>query len=255
MTAHGFFLAVGFVFAIILFRYFLLVGAFWLVFYQMRPKRFGQRQIYTELPSFALQKYEIKWSVATSVIFALSGVVMGVMWQLGWTQIYLKMDLYGWFYFFFSLILISVVHDFYFYWTHRWLHIPRVFKKFHAIHHESMTPSPWASFSFHPVEGLIQAAALPLIILIIPVHPVSLIIYLTLMTISAITNHLGFEVLPENSETGIGQWLISGVHHTMHHRYYRHNFGLFYTFFDRFFKTEHPNFKQDFKKVFEKNRT
>jgi lathosterol oxidase len=247
----SFFVATGLIFAVVVFRYFLVVGSFWIVFYRLKPTALLRRQIYSALPSARLQKFEIKWSLVTSFVFALSGALIGLFWQLGWTKIYLKFDLYGWWYLLVSLILISLVHDFYFYWSHRWMHRPSVFKKIHALHHESLTPSPWASFSFHPIEGIIQAIALPLIILIIPVHPVALIFYLTLMTFSAISNHLGFELLPQGSEKGVAKWVISGVHHTMHHRSYRTNFGLFYTFCDHLFRTEHINFQQDYRKVFE----
>ncbi len=240
------------IFAIVVFRYFSVAGVFWLAFYKSSSTAIKNRQIYPNLPSAKNQLYEIKWSMYTSVLFAVSGVLMGIMWQLGWTQLYLKFDHFGYWYLIVSLLVISLVHDFYFYWTHRWLHIPKAYKMFHRVHHNSVTPSPWASFSFHPVEGLVQALALPLIILFIPVHPLALLVYLSAMTLSAVTNHLGFEILPRGSEKTIGKWVISGVHHTQHHRYYRYNFGLFYTFFDVLFSTEHPHFAKEYQQVFDK---
>ena len=238
---------------IIIFRYFLLAGAFWLGFYKSKSPALKKRQIYDVLPESNQQLYEIKWSMYTSVVFGISGVLMGLMWQNDWTQIYLKFDQFGFWYLPLSFIVTSLVHDLYFYWTHRWLHLPRIFKMFHKIHHNSVTPSPWASFSFHPVEGVIQALALPLIVLIVPLHPVVILIYLTAMTLSAVSNHLGFEILPQKSERSWAKWFVSGVHHTQHHRYYRYNFSLFYPFFDVLFKTEHPHFIKDFSLVFKKN--
>ncbi|MBC7742017.1 MAG: sterol desaturase family protein [Bdellovibrionaceae bacterium] len=238
--------------AIVIFRYLLVAGLFWLAFYKNSSPAIKNRQIYATLPSRKNQLYEIKWSMYTSILFAVSGVLMGVMWQLGLTQLYLKFDQFGYWYLPVSLLVISIVHDFYFYWTHRWLHTPKIFKLFHSVHHNSITPSPWASFSFHPVEGLVQALALPVIILFIPAHPLALLIYLTFMTLSAVTNHLGFEILPRGSEQRLGKWIISGVHHGQHHRYYRYNFGLFYTFFDHLYSTEHPNFAKEYQQVFDK---
>ena len=248
----NFMIACAVLFGIIVFRYFLMAGAFWLTFYRFRPLRFNQRQIYAKLPDTKIQLYEIKWSVVTGIFFTLSAMVMGLMWQMGWTKIYLNFNEYGFWYLIPSLLILSLVHDFYFYGTHRFLHHSWAYKRFHSVHHNSLTPSPWASFSFHPVEGLIQAAALPLLVLFIPLHPVMILIYLTFMTLSGITNHLGFEILPKGSESGLGKWLVSGVHHTQHHRYYRYNYGLFYTFWDRIFKTEHPKFPEEFRQVFEK---
>ena len=148
---------------VLIFRYFLMAGAFWLLFYHFRPQRFQQRQIYKQLPEKKIQFYEIKWSLITSIFFTLAAIIMGVMWQKGWTQIYLKFDQYSFWYLIPSLLILSLAHDFYFYVTHRFLHSDWAYRKFHSVHHNSLTPSPWASFSFHPVEGLIQAAgaALP----------------------------------------------------------------------------------------------
>lgn len=248
-----FLMACGLIYAIVVFRYFLIVAPFQFVFYKWRPQWTRRRQIYPQLPSGKEQWFEIKWSIVTSLIFAVSGAVLGLIWQKGWTQIYLKFDQYGWLYFFvISPLLLLLLHETYFYWTHRWLHHPWFYRKYHGVHHASLRPSGWASFSFHPVESLINAAAIPLIVLILPVHPVLLLVHLTLMTLTAVTNHLGFEVLPSGSARHwLGRWLISGVHHTEHHRYFRYNFGLFFTFWDVWMKTEHVKYQEEFDKVFQ----
>ncbi len=252
MEPKYFLMACAVLFGILVLRYFLMAGAFWFVFYRLKPVGLMRRQIYQNLPAAKIQFYEIKWSILTGIPFTLGALAMGIMWQKGWTQIYLPFDKYGLWYLIPSLLLLSFVHDFYFYVTHRFLHTSWAYRRFHSVHHNSLTPSPWASFSFHPVEALIQAVALPILILFIPLHPVMILIYLTFMTLSGITNHLGFEILPQGSEKGFGKWLVSGVHHTQHHRYYRYNYGLFYTFWDRIFKTEHPKFPEEFRQVFEK---
>lgn len=231
---------------IVAFRYFLLVTPIWAMLYWHKPTKWAKRQIYEKLPSKAMQGFEIKWSVITSLLFGVSGVGLGLIWQLGWTKIYLPFSEFGLWYLPVSFLLMALVHDFYFYVTHRWLHLPNVYRRFHALHHQSLTPSPWASFSFHPVEGLIQALALPLIVLFIPVHPTVLLSYLTFMTISAIINHLGFEVLPANSlGRTLGKWFITGTHHAQHHRFFRTNYSLFFTFWDRIFSTEDPRFEAE----------
>jgi sterol desaturase/sphingolipid hydroxylase (fatty acid hydroxylase superfamily) len=214
-----------------------------------------RRQIYDQLPGRQEQLFEIKWSIVTSLIFAISGSLMGLIWQKGWTQLYLKFDQFGWLYFFvIGPALLLFIHDAYFYWTHRLLHQPTLYRKYHAVHHASLKPSGWASFSFHPGESIVNAAAIPLIILFLPLHPVHLLVHLTIMTLTAVTNHSGFEVLPKNSNRHwLGKWLISGVHHTQHHRYFKYNFGLFFSWWDVWFKTEHSKFNEEFDKVFQKS--
>lgn len=247
----NFVLAFFIVLFFVVFRYFLMVYPFHFLFYQLRPAWSKRRQIYPELPGSKEQWFEIKWSLWTSLIFALAGVVMGVFWELGWTQIFLKFDQYGLWYLPVSWVLILLLHETYFYWTHRWLHLPKIYEKYHSIHHKSLRPSPWASFSFHPVESVINAAFVPLVILLVPTHPLVIIFHLTFMTISAITNHSGFEVLPANAvKQGWGKLLVSGVHHTTHHRFFRNNYGLFFTFWDQWMGTEKASFEADYNRVF-----
>lgn len=247
MEPRHFLVAVAALSVVVIFRYFLMTSLFYLFFYLRKGPWASQRQIYSQLPNRQSQLYEIKWSLVTSVIFGLSGVLWGVFWQQGWTRLYLKFDEYGWTYLVLSGFLLSLLHDLYFYLSHRVLHLPWMFKRFHAVHHASLQPSPWASFSFHPVESLIEALPLPLFALLLPLHPTVVLGYLTLMTLSAIINHLGFEVLPLGSARHwLGRWLISGTHHSAHHRYYKYNFGLFYTFWDRLLGTQHPLYEQQF---------
>lgn len=235
----------------IVFRYFLMVLPFHYVFYKLKPRWSRERQIYAELPGVSEQWFELRWSLLTSLVFAVAGVIMGILWELGVTQIYLRFDEYPLWYLPLSWLLVLLSHETYFYWTHRWLHLPKIYKRYHSVHHASLHPSPWASFSFHPVESLINAAFMPLVILIVPLHPVVILWHLTFMTISAITNHSGFEVLPRNAlKHKYGFFFVSGVHHTTHHRYFKNNYGLFFTFWDRWMKTERETYEQDFNKVF-----
>jgi Delta7-sterol 5-desaturase len=234
----NFFFATLVVMFFILFRYFLIVGIFYLGFY--RTKFFQKNFLHKEKPSTAQIKTEISYSLLSSVIFSISGVILGILWQKGYTKLYLNFEQYGYFYLPLSLILWSLVHEAYFYLTHRWMHTPPFYRSIHQVHHLTVNTSPWASFSFHPWEAIIQALILPILAITIPMHPIFLIIYLTIMTLSAVINHLGYETLPEF----LREFFISGSHHGDHHKYFNYNYGLWFTFMDRIFKTEyHKRFK------------
>ena len=180
-------------------------------------------------------KSEIKWSLIASFIFAFTALVTGVLWQQGYTKIYVVFSSQDWWYVPLSFSTLLVVHELYFYFTHVWMHQPRVFKAVHQIHHRSVKPSPFASFSFHPYETLVHAAFLPVMVLILPLHPLTLIAYMTLMTLAAVSNHSGFEVLHPKF---LRKFLISGEHHNAHHKHYTCNFGLYFCLIDQIFKTE-----------------
>lgn len=242
-------MAQAFVFLLVLInvRYFLVAGLFWWGLY--RPSQFGvwRKPLIKTAATFKQQKMEIGYSGLSSFIFAFAGVLMGWLWLNGYTQIYLKLSPMDLWYFPLSAFILAFTHDTYFYWTHRWLHLPKVFKKIHYVHHISRETSPWTSFSFHPVESLINALALPLIILVLPLHPIIIIFHLTLMTVTAVTNHLGVEILPKTlSRWGFHRHWISGIHHGQHHIHYKYNFALFFTWWDHWAKSEHPHFERDY---------
>ena len=66
------------------------------------------------------------------------------------------MDKHGFSYFIFSTFLLMMIHDIYFYLTHRAMHNKKIYSVIHSIHHKSNNPTPWAAFSFHPIEAIIQ---------------------------------------------------------------------------------------------------
>lgn len=233
LSFSGFTMAYLIVLFFILIRYFAMVGISHWIFWE-RENQFGVILHDKKLPQEQI-KTEIKWSLVSSLIFALSGVLMGISWQLGITKLYLQFDHYTLWYLPLSFFLYSLIHEFYFYFTHLWMHRPKLYKIMHAVHHKSVKTSPWASFSFHPWETIVHASFLPILILIIPIHPVVVIFYLTFMTITAISNHLGVEIIPFKV---VRDFFISGEHHSKHHKKMKVNFGLYYTFMDKLMRTE-----------------
>jgi Delta7-sterol 5-desaturase len=57
---------------------------------------------------------------------------------------------------------IIIAHDAYFYWAHRFMHHPRLFRHFHRAHHRSITPTPWAAYSFAMPEAAVMFMFVPL---------------------------------------------------------------------------------------------
>lgn len=246
----AFALALAVILTIVLGRFLAVCGVAEWIFYRWRPAWVRARQLTDRLPLPSERWFELRWSVVTSIIFGVLGVFMGWMWQNGYAQFYLNFAEYGYWYLPVSWLLYAGIHDTIYYWVHRWMHEPRLYQWMHATHHKSLRPSVWASFSFHPYEALFQAAILPLLLLVIPIHPVVMLIHLTFMTLTALSNHLSHEILPRGFlGRWLGGWLISGTHHTQHHRFGRTNYGLFFTFWDRWMGTEHPRFREELGKV------
>ena len=238
---------VGVIFFVIVIRYFLIAGIFHLIFYRS-PSRWASRKINFKTQKSDQFKKEIKWSLVTSSIFAVIGAFVVIAWQKGWTKIYLEIEPLGWFWFLGSLFVYMLIHETYYYWVHRWMHHPKIFRHVHKVHHDSKITSPWTAFSFHPIEGLIEAAILPIMLFLIPINYYSLIIYLTIMTLSSVINHLDIEIYPKSfNKTWIGRWLIGASHHSLHHSQFKFNYGLYFTFWDKAKNTESPDYDSLFK--------
>ena len=228
-------------FTVIVLRYFFFGYILHWFFYIRKSPRWEERKIYSKSYSRSQLRKEIKWSTISSVIFAFSGSLLGYLWQKGFTRVYVDIGAMGWWYLPVSLLVLMVLHESYYYWLHRWMHLPKVYRLVHKVHHDSHITSPWTAFSFHPLEAVIQAAFLPLVLLIVPAHPVTILMLLMIMTVSGFINHLGYEVYPEKFERHyIGKWLIGATHHARHHKQYQYNFGLYFTFWDKLKKTEAP---------------
>jgi sterol desaturase/sphingolipid hydroxylase (fatty acid hydroxylase superfamily) len=114
------------------------------------------------------------------------------------------------------------------------MHRPFWFLLAHAVHHESRPPTAWAAMSFHPLEALTGAVAIPALVFLIPIHIGGLAMVLMIMTIMGITNHMGWEIFPKFMvNRTLGSFLITATHHQKHHDKYRGNYGLYFRFWDK----------------------
>lgn len=183
---------------------------------------------------------EIRWSLISAAIYGIPAGIVAWGWQnKGWTQIYSDVSAYPLWYMPISVLLYLLVHDTWFYWTHRWMHIPRWFRIAHAVHHASRPPTAWAAMSFHWVEALTGAIVIPALVFLIPIHVGGLAAVLSIMTVMGVTNHMGWEIFPRFMHSGpLGAWLITASHHQRHHEFYGCNYGLYFRHWDRLCGTD-----------------
>ncbi len=223
-------------------RYALLTGAFeWLVRRGRWAAGFAERRVQlSRKPRRADQTArELRMSLWTSLVFGASAVVMAWAWEAGWLRVYLDWQAYGWWWLPLSLAIGMLVHETYYYWLHRAMHHPRLYRLLHHGHHDSIVTSGWTSFAFDVGEAVLQAAVIPVILLVLPMHAAVLVLWLTVMTISAIVNHLNVELYPLPLDRHWwGRNVIGATHHAKHHQRFNKNFGLYFTFWDRWMGTE-----------------
>jgi len=238
------------IFTTVSLRYFVIAGLAFLVFYVMFGKRLRYTKIQPNFPGRSSYRREIFASLSTILIFTLIGFLVFGTPLRQYTQLYTQISEFGWPYLLLSILLMILLHDTYFYWTHRWMHHPRLFRLFHLTHHRSTNPSPWAAFAFHPLEAIVEASIIFLIAFLFPVHPLGIFVFLLWMMAYNVMGHLGWEIFPKGMDKHwFGQWFNTSTNHNMHHKYFRGNYGLYFTFWDKWMGTTHPKYHDTYAEV------
>lgn len=235
-------------------RYVLFSLGFWWLFKISMKEQFAHREVQTRPRRPNQDLREIGWSIVTSLIFTAMAIGMILAWQAGYTRIYTDLAEYPWYWYPVSIAVVLFVHETYYYWLHRWMHKPGVYRWIHKTHHDSITTSAWTSFSFHPLESTLQAIVIPVLTFVLPLHISAVGLLLLIMTISSAINHLNTEIYPRDfNRHWLGRWLIGATHHGLHHSQFRYNYGLYFTFWDKWMKTESPDFHKLFSQKTQKN--
>ena len=134
-----------------------------------------------------------------------------------------------------GLMLLPIWSAFHFYWVHRLLHVPFLYKRVHALHHRNVNIGPWSGLSMHPVEHLLYLSSL-LIHCVIPSHPIHLYFHVIYLAPGAAMTHTGYEDLLIKDKRKLA---LGSFYHQLHHRYYECNYGNQEMPWDRLFRTFH----------------
>lgn len=219
-------------------RYAVLSGAMFLLFYICKRREWLYRKIQQRFPTDRDYRREIGYSFLTACIFGLTAFLFLGSPLRHYTRFYTHIDQYGLPWLLVSIPLSLLIHDAYFYWMHRLMHHPRIYRRVHLLHHRSINPSPWAAYAFHPSEAVLEAGILPLLLISMPMHPISFFAFITLMLWFNVYGHLGYEIFPKSLyKHPLGRWLNSSIYHNQHHERFTGNYGLYFTFWDRLMGT------------------
>ncbi|MEZ5921639.1 MAG: sterol desaturase family protein [Parvularculaceae bacterium] len=193
---------------------------------------------------------EIAYSALTILVFAVMGVFVYEGAASGVFKFYSNVADYGWAYLALSVIGLAVFHDAYFYWTHRLMHHPKLFRLFHVVHHRSINPTPFTAYAFNPTEAAVQFLIVPIYCAIVPMHDVAIIIYMWLMIVRNALGHSGYELMPKGwTRNPLLNWSTTITHHDMHHERMNGNYGLYFTWWDKWMGTEHADYHERFGKA------
>jgi Delta7-sterol 5-desaturase len=129
--------------------------------------------------------------------------------------------------------LISLWSSFHFYWVHRLIHWPPLYRLAHALHHRNINIGPWTGISMHPIEHALYFSNI-LIHVVAASHPMHVLYNMFFQAIGPSTSHSGFASLMIKDKNGIG---LGDFFHQLHHRFFECNYGTFEVPMDRWFGT------------------
>ena len=228
----------GFFLFILVSGYLLPAGYFYYRYHVRQDPRNERLRIQQLRPTGRQIRREIRMSLVTILIFAVMATALFQLYLAGKTAIYRPPNRYSLWYLPLSFLLCVIVNDTWFYWTHRLMHWPRVFKYVHLGHHRSVSPTPWAIFAFQPLEAVIQFCGIMVLVVYVPMCPPVLFAFLWYDTLVNTAGHTGFEMVPNSiSRSWLFKWFNTVAHHDGHHTNTRTNYGAFFNLWDRWMGT------------------
>ena len=224
---------------------------FFFLFYVVLKNKILHKKIQSLFPKNTDYLREIFYSTITILIFAFIPLFFIANPAMkSHTTLYDNISDYGWFYYFLAYPIMFIMHDTYFYWTHRIMHHKTLFNTMHLVHHKSTNPSPWAAYAFHPLESIVEVGIFVVFLFTLPVHTTHIIIFFLLSIMYNIYGHLGWELYPKGfSKSVIGKWINTSVNHNQHHKYFKGNYGLYFLFWDRIMGTIRADYDEAFEEV------
>ena len=136
--------------------------------------------------------------------------------------------------FFGEVLCVLLLYDFMYYFFHRFMHIRKVMRFCHAVHHRVRFPTASESIFLHPLENI---GGLGLLILaIVIVGPISTISFLAIFFIHSAINLIVHSnlIIPHPSFRLFNFWVEK---HDVHHHKARNNYASIFPFWDQAFGT------------------
>ena len=181
-----------------------------------------------------------QWSIFQCLVF----------WAManGFAPAILFPDNIIWFFLMFPFLILWA--SFHFYWVHRALHWPPLYRIAHALHHRNINVGPWSGISMHPIEHLLFYTNF-LIHFIIPSHPMHIMFHGYMQSIHPIFSHSGFEKLyvADKERANMGDFF-----HQLHHRYFECNYGTVEMPWDKWFGSFHDGSEKGTKETRERKK-
>jgi ferredoxin-NADP reductase/sterol desaturase/sphingolipid hydroxylase (fatty acid hydroxylase superfamily) len=227
---------------------------FYFIFWIIGRKYFKKIRIQeTERATLHHFKHDLGFSAITFLIFAIMDVCFLYLESKGYTRIYFNISDYGYLWLGVSFFIVLFIDDMFFYWSHRAMHTPSLYKFFHKVHHESTDPSPLTAFAFHPSEAVIEQLMHIVLPFLLPLNFWLIIAWQIFSMLNNVLAHLGYEIYPKGwVKFPLLQFKTASTHHNMHHQLFNGNYALYFTWWDKWMGTEFKDYETRHEQIFER---
>ncbi|MDZ4727704.1 MAG: sterol desaturase family protein [Leptospira sp.] len=235
-------------------RYYPIAGFAFVLFYLWKKDFFEPFHIQKLYPKMDKVWKEFRQSAITLIVFtlvALTNIILAKA-KIIPSKVYFGEinGLGAWAYLIFSFVLITIWHETWFYWMHRFAHLKKVYPHVHSEHHQSVNPSPLAAYRFQITEAFLESVYIVIFVMVVPIHFPVLIFHTFYAMVLNIWWHLGYEFFPKGfASHKLTKWINTSTHHNMHHQKFQGNYSLYFNFWDRIMGTNFPNYEAYFDEV------
>ena len=110
-----------------LWDYFRFATTAFILFYILLRKPLWFRKIQQKMPKLADHGRDIFYTIVAVCVFAIVNTIVFYYFR-DYTNLYSDFDEYGMAYYIFTWVWMFLLHDTLFYWSHRAMHHPKIFK-------------------------------------------------------------------------------------------------------------------------------
>ncbi len=136
-----------------------------------------------------------------------------------------------------------LLFDTWFYWFHRLIHHPKLFRKIHRWHHRSRTPTVWANNSDALLDNLFCQSYWFFAPILLPAPTALLVAHKIYDQITGMLGHAGYEYAPGRLSAKPSP-MIGTSFHDLHHSTFVYNYATHFSIWDRLMGTIHPDYDQ-----------
>ena len=180
-----------------------------------------------------LRNGQIGWEIRRSLISILVFSVYGLLTFLAWRNGIVRVEFQpSWYKVAGDVAFLVVWNEVHFYCMHRLLHTRWLYRHVHRIHHESVIPTPFSTYSFHWLEAVLLGSVMILPMFFFKFSGAALLA-LPVMSIALNTiGHCNYNVFAKYPSIH-----SASLEHSMHHLRVGGNYGFYLPLLDVWART------------------